>query len=120
MKRMRFAPTLLVLAGSALVLLATGCKSGYHRGPSAPPGRICPDGWKAVTPPQNPALVCLPDRLVTPTTPTPDTSGECPDGWAGDPAASGLGSRVRHSIVLPPSQPAPPLLLAYCPAKAGG
>lgn len=43
---------------------------------------ICPDGWRPVTQPLNPLLICLPDTLVLeqPGSEAPPTGG-CPEGW---------------------------------------
>ncbi len=43
---------------------------------------ICPDGWRPVTQPLNPLLICLPDTLVLeqPGSEAPP-EGTCPEGW---------------------------------------
>lgn len=75
-------PTLaktLVAAGLLATLAAAGAA-----GVSADRGglKVCPEGWRQVTPPGNPVLLCLPDTLVF--------EGEgseappeafCPEGW---------------------------------------
>ncbi len=43
---------------------------------------LCPSGWRPVTPPLNPILVCLPDSILIDlgNQPAPP-EGECPEGW---------------------------------------
>lgn len=62
---------LFVAAGSASVSASRG--GGLE---------ICPEGWRPVTPPLNPVLLCLPDTIVIDNggQSAPPT-GECPEGW---------------------------------------
>ena len=60
-------------SGSADVSAQRGAGGGFE---------ICPKGWRPVTPPTNPLLICLPDTIVfeRPGDEAPP-EGVCPEGW---------------------------------------
>ncbi len=73
---------MMLMAAVVLCLSAAGFGQASYDGKTRP--GECPDGWRPVTPPNNPVLLCLPDTLVL-ATPEPLApalpEGDCPEGW---------------------------------------
>lgn len=73
---------LLAAAGLFGLLLAAGAPNvSAQRGGGL---KVCPSGWRPVTPPQNPVLLCLPDTLVLDDgrSDAAPPEGTCPEGWS--------------------------------------
>ncbi len=101
----------LISAGIIAFVVAAG-SSGVSEAQSRGGGlKVCPEGWRQVTPPLNPLLLCLPNTIVIDTgREDAPPEGVCPEGWsrATPPLNPVLGCLPDNLVQMgPPSRSAP-------------
>lgn len=102
---------LLISAGIIAFVVAAG-SSGVAEAQSRGGGlTVCPAGWRQVTPPNNPVLICLPNTIVIDTGGSEaPPEGVCPEGWsrATPPLNPVLGCLPNTLVQMgPPTRSAP-------------